>query len=83
MATRQRTKLVGETFIAIDCIASCCMVSRSTVWRWIKDDRLPAIKLPSGHYRVILRDFKDFLDRYNLPVPKELSDIILNLPKPA
>ncbi len=44
-------------------VAKLLSVSQSTVERWIVLDRLKAIKLPSGHYRVrrsevdrILRD---------------------------
>jgi excisionase family DNA binding protein len=50
------------------------MVSRSTVRRWINDGRLTAMKLPSGHFRVSIADFKDFLKRYNMPEPKELRE---------
>ncbi len=33
-----------------------------------------AIKLPSGHYRVSIVDFKDFLERYNMPIKEELFE---------
>jgi excisionase family DNA binding protein len=33
-------------------VAELLGVSQSTVERWIKLDQLPAIRLPSGHYRV-------------------------------
>lgn len=47
-------------------VAKLLSVSQSTVERWIVLDRLKAIKLPSGHYRIrrsevnrILRDQDD------------------------
>ena len=49
-------------------IAEYCLVSRMTVRRWIKDGKLSAMKLPSGHYRITLVDFRDFLERYHIPV---------------
>jgi putative resolvase len=27
-------------------------VSRQTLWAWIKDDKIKAVKLPSGRYRI-------------------------------
>ncbi len=70
---RKRT-LPGQAFITVDSMAAYCMVSRSTVGRWIRDGRLTAMKLPSGHFRVTARDFKDFLTKHNMPVPPELLD---------
>ena len=49
-------------------IADYCMVDRVTVRRWIKGGKLSAIKLPSGHYRITLVDFRDFLERFHIPV---------------
>jgi excisionase family DNA binding protein len=47
-------------------VANQCMVSRTTVRRWIKSGELPAIRLPSGHYRINLRDFKRFLEKHDM-----------------
>ena len=44
-----------------------------TVRRWIKSGELSAIRLPSGHHRVRLADFKDFLRQYGMPVKEELE----------
>ena len=49
-------------------IAAYCQVSKSTVLEWIKSDRLKAFRLPSGHYRIDKKDFKDFLTKWNMPV---------------
>ena len=55
-------------------IAEYCLVSRMTVRRWIKDGKLSAIKLPSGHYRVTTAGFRDFLEQYNMPIKEELFE---------
>lgn len=55
-------------------IAAYCQVSKSTVLEWIKSGRLVAFRLPSGHYRVDRRDFKDFLERWNIPVRGQLFE---------
>ena len=49
-------------------IAVYCQVSKSTVLEWIKSGRLKAFSLPSGHYRIDKKDFKDFLEAWNMPV---------------
>ena len=49
-------------------IAIYCQVSKSTVLEWIKSERLKAFRLPSGHYCIDKKDFKDFLEKFNIPV---------------
>lgn len=49
-------------------IAAYCQVSKSTVLEWIKSGRLKAFSLPSGHYRIDRRDFKEFLEAWHMPV---------------
>jgi excisionase family DNA binding protein len=54
--------------LAIKDIAEQCMVSNSTVRRWIKDGKLSAFKLPSHHYRIRYADYEDFLKRYDIRI---------------
>ena len=49
-------------------IATYCQVSKSTVLEWIKSERLKAFRLPSGHYRIDKRDFRNFLEKWNMPI---------------
>lgn len=49
-------------------IAAYCEVSKSTVLEWIKSERLKAFRLPSGHYRIDVKDFRDFLTKWDMPV---------------
>ena len=49
-------------------IAVYCRVSKSTVLEWIKSGRLKAFSLPSGHYRIDKKDFREFLERWDIPV---------------
>ncbi len=53
-------------------VADYCLVTSMTVRRWIKKGELSAIRLPSGHYRVSITDFRDFLQSYGMPVREEL-----------
>jgi len=49
-------------------IATYCQVSKSTVLEWIKSGRLKAFRLPGGHYRIDKKDFKEFLEKWNMPI---------------
>ena len=53
-------------------VADYCLVSKVTIRRWIKSDKLSAVRLPSGHYRISLADFRDFLNKYDMPIKEEL-----------
>ena len=49
-------------------VAERCCVSLRTVQRWIKDDKLPAHRLPGGRdYRIQFEDLKKFCEEYHLP----------------
>ncbi len=60
--------------VTVKGIASYCLVSRVTIRRWIKGGKLSAIRLPSGHYRINIVDFRDFLKRYNMLIKEELFE---------
>ena len=49
-------------------IASYCHVSHVTVLKWIKEGRLKAYTIPSGHYRIQKQDFHEFLTQHKMPV---------------
>jgi len=44
------------------------------VLEWIKSGRLKAFSLPSGHYRIDKKDFKEFLEKWEIPVRGWLFD---------
>jgi excisionase family DNA binding protein len=67
-----RKSLISRDFVSMESIAGYCMVSPSTVRRWMKDGKLHAIQLPSGHYRVSVANFRDFLKQNNIPISKDL-----------
>jgi excisionase family DNA binding protein len=57
--------------IKISEVADYCMVSRTTVRRWIEGGKLRALTLPSGQYRIRTEDFKAFLKSCEPPQIKE------------
>lgn len=61
-----------EIHLSAGTVAEYCQVSKSTVLKWIKDGKLQAFRLPSGHYRIDKEDFRDFLEQYDIPVKEEL-----------
>jgi len=58
----------NKKWLGVGLIGKYCLVSTATVRRWIKQGKLPAIQLPSRHYRVSIVDFRDFLERWHIPV---------------
>ncbi|MCJ7653691.1 MAG: helix-turn-helix domain-containing protein, partial [Dehalococcoidia bacterium] len=54
--------------IKIKDVASYCMVSNTTVRRWIENGRLQAIRLPSGHYRINRVDYRRFIETCEIPL---------------
>ena len=54
-------------------IAEHCQVTPRTVIQWINEGKLKAYRTPGNHSRVSVEDFLDFLKKYNMPVPAELS----------
>jgi excisionase family DNA binding protein len=63
-----KRKRQSKNRVTVKDVADYCLVSRVTIRRWIKGGRLSAIRLPSGHYRITLVDFRDFLERWHIPV---------------
>jgi len=53
-------------------VAEYCQVSKSTVLGWIKSGKLESFKLPSGHHRIDKEDFREFLERWHMPVREDL-----------
>jgi excisionase family DNA binding protein len=54
--------------IKIKDVAEYCMVSRTTVRRWIDGGKLQALRLPSGHYRIRQVDYRHFLENCGIPL---------------
>ncbi|MDD5094839.1 MAG: helix-turn-helix domain-containing protein [Dehalococcoidia bacterium] len=48
--------------------ADYCQVSKGTALQWIKNGKLKAFCIPSGQYRIRQEDFRDFLERYDMPI---------------
>jgi excisionase family DNA binding protein len=64
----KKLKIASRMSVTVKGIANYCLVSESTVRRWIKDGKLSALRLPSGQYRVTAADFRDFLNKFDIPI---------------
>jgi excisionase family DNA binding protein len=71
-------RLPGRMWVSEKSMAGYCMVSPSTIRRWIHAGKISAITLPSGHYRITIDEFKNFSKKYGIPISKDLS-IITNV----
>ena len=55
-------------FLTTSDVARYCSVSNDGVLKWIKSGKLRAFATPGGHYRISAEDFRDFLDRFDIPI---------------
>ena len=55
-------------YITTSFVAEHCGVSTVTVLEWIEEKRLPAFRLPKGHYRIYRDDFIEFMAKYSIPI---------------
>jgi excisionase family DNA binding protein len=65
------TNTIDFQHIDVKDIAGYCMVSTNTVRRWLDSGKLKSIRLPSNRYRVSVKDFREFLKCYNIPIRNE------------
>ena len=49
-------------------VAQYCRVTTDGVVKWIHGEKLKAFSTPGGHYRIYKNDFRDFLERFGMPV---------------
>lgn len=61
---RQPAEQWTPEYISVGFVAKRCGVSNTTVLLWISTGRLPAFRLPGGHFRVGSGDFAYFISRY-------------------
>jgi len=66
MSLKNRLLTIGK-------IADYCSVSHQAVLRWVRSDKLKSYKTPGRHNRVDVKDFLDFLKKYDMSIPIELS----------
>ena len=52
-------------------VAKYCHVSSAAVWKWIKQGKLSAYRLPGGRYRIEKAALKGFLREHNMPIAHE------------
>lgn len=52
-------------------VAAYCQVTNDGVVKWIKAKKLRAYSTPGGHYRIRKSDFREFLERFGMPVDQK------------
>jgi excisionase family DNA binding protein len=64
----EERRMPNEKPLTTSQVADYCHVNYVTVLKWIKDGALKAYRVPSGHYRILRRDFREFLEHWGMPV---------------
>lgn len=55
-------------------VARHCGVHHTTAIAWVRKGKLKAYRTPGGHRRIAARDLVEFMGRFGMPVPAELSE---------
>ncbi len=58
----------SRRFFTTSEVARYCAVTNDGVLKWIKSSKLRAFSTPGGHYRISAEDFREFLQRYEMPI---------------
>ncbi|HHX65951.1 MAG TPA: response regulator [Chloroflexi bacterium] len=53
-------------------VARLCHVSAVAIWKWIKKGKLPAYRLPGGHYRIEPGSLLAFAKKHNITLNADL-----------
>jgi excisionase family DNA binding protein len=67
----QRRPHGAPRFFTTSEVARYCAVSNDGVLRWIKAGKLRGFATPGGHYRIPADAFREFLERFEIPVQEE------------
>ena len=58
----------GRRFFTTSEVAKYCAVTNDGVLKWIKSGKLRAFSTPGGHYRISAEDFREFLEKFDIPI---------------
>jgi excisionase family DNA binding protein len=59
--TAPATNGVPPAVVGVRAAAALLSAGERSVWRWIADGKLPAVRLPSGRVRIRVADLEEFL----------------------
>jgi excisionase family DNA binding protein len=66
------TIISGRTFTTFE-VAKICGVFHTTVINWVNKGKMKAHCTPGGHRRILLPDLIDFMTRFDMPIPGDLT----------
>ncbi|MEK7858267.1 MAG: response regulator [Elusimicrobiota bacterium] len=66
------TIISSRTFTTFE-VAKACGVFHTTVINWVNKGKLKAHCTPGGHRRILLHDLVDFMNRFAMPIPSDLT----------
>ena len=63
--------MASQDILTTSDVARYCRVTPDGVVKWIHSEKLKAFATPGGHYRILKPDFREFLERFGMPVDRE------------
>ena len=73
MAKQSLSESFTNSLLKTGEVARYCHTSIMQVHRWINNGELKAFQTPRGHNRIAIEEFKNFLERHNIPVSDEIE----------
>jgi len=64
---------MNKKFFSTHDVARLCEAHYTTVINWVKSGKLKAYITPGKHRRIHKEEFEKFLNKYDMPLPKELK----------
>lgn len=80
----QKAKALAESedrLLTVPEVAKRLGISRTTMWRWSKNESLPVYKLPGGHIRIRESDLEKFMENYNFVHSKNTQEKTSSVPR--
>jgi excisionase family DNA binding protein len=62
--TKENNKFLDDIFISTGKAATICCVTPDTILKWIKKDKLKAVRTAGGHFRIKASSLSLFLSPY-------------------
>ena len=76
MAKKPLSESFTKSVLTTGDVARYCHTNVFQVNSWIKNGELKTFRTPGGHNRITIEEFKNFLERHDIPVSEEIQQKI-------
>ena len=73
MTKKNKSESFTKSLYTTGDIAKYCHTTITQVNRWIQRGEIKSFKIPGGHNRITVEEFKNFIERYDIPISEEIQ----------